>query len=143
MTNKKGAVSTSTIIYLAIGVFVLALVILWITGLGGKIITDLWGDPIDEAKTECRTLCASAKIDLSTWKASSYCSKQIDIGDIDGDGNNDFANCWADPISIRCGDKSFVTGKNYTVYYVDEGGCTSVSEIATAEEANSLIDHGY
>lgn len=128
MTNKKGAVSTNTIVYLAIGVFVLVLVFLWLTGLGGQLINKIMGDPVDSAKSECKSLCAEAKTDLIAWTSSSFCTKAINVGDTDGDGSDNFAKCWEDPINRKCGAKKFISTDDdgdslYTVYFANEEGC--------------------
>lgn len=105
MANKKGDVSTTTIIMIAIGVFVLVLVIGFTTGLFGKLgagIEGSGGGDIATVKRTCKTLCSEAKTDLDRWGTSSYCAQLQNVGDTDGDGTEDFVNCWEDPVNEEC-----------------------------------------
>jgi len=133
MVNKKGDISTTTIIMIAIGVFVLVLVIGFTTGFFGKLggqIGDSGGGDIGTAKRSCNTLCSEAKAGLDTWTSSTYCGQLQNVGDTDGDGSADFVKCWEDPIGIVCSDKK-VVGGNYVVYYVNaDGACTTTADVA-------------
>lgn len=135
MVNNKADVSTTTIIMIAIGVFVLVLVIGFTTGFFGKLsgqIGAAGGGEIGTAKTNCNALCAQAKANVDSWKASTYCTQLQNVGDTDGDGSADYENCWDETIGVNCATKKAI-GNKYTVYHVKGNACDVTPDVVATE----------
>ncbi|MAE75241.1 MAG: hypothetical protein CL675_14200 [Bdellovibrionaceae bacterium] len=140
MVNNKGDVSTTTIIAIAIGVFVLVVIIGFATGFFGDLfgqIGDVVGGDVGAAQRNCKALCSEAKADLSSWKTSTYCTQKVSVGDLDGDGSDNYEYCWNSNVATYCGDKKPV-GDGYLVYYVEGNLCTSGSDFDTTEASEMV-----
>ena len=139
MRSRKADISMSTLVYAAIAVFILVMIILISTGTLGDLWEQLRGtsDQLDFTKDTCETSCIEAKA-ATSWTSTTFCTKthKLTVNE-----EEQFLNCWEDPIGIMCKDTDVIGGK-YTVKHVGVSGACEIASDLTKEEADALESFG-
>ena len=99
MQSKRGDISTSTIVYVILGIAALVVLVIALTGGFGKLAPWLSKDNVDSIVTQCSVAC-------STLSQFDFCTKTMELKD---EGNTFVGTC-----------NDFATNKNYAFYGIFE-----------------------